>query len=394
MGSGGWMLFLATVLGIYALVGAYLLGRFRRVLLALGVTSPLPMDLAMALVCAYPAGRLLERLLPGTFSAGLILLGSVALAFGLHALPVVLVLHVLSGANRFVPLLPAWVKLRPERAALHALLLTLFLAGGATLGGALAARMPVVRLQSLDLAETSPARTLRVAAATDLHAGTLVGPGRIRDLGRRLEALKPDLILLGGDLLDEDIPSLSPERETEFREAFRSLRAPLGTWAVLGNHEIYQGAKRSAAFLESAGIRVLVDRWAQPDPGLVLAGRMDRAGLRFALPRLPLDRILEGAPDLPVLLLDHTPTASALEEAAARKVALVLSGHTHYGQLFPFQWVVARLFPLPRGTRRMGPTTAVVSPGYGTWGPPVRTSCFPEILLLEVRLPALPPPSP
>ena len=390
MERGNWMLFLALVLGTYALVGGYLLRRLRAALETLGVTSPLPMDLGMALVCAYPAGRILEHLYPGGFSTLLILLGSFSLAFGIHALPPTLVLHLLERLNRVFPLMPRWVHRDPPRAALHGLLLVLLVAGGATLGGALAARSPVVRPHVLDLSGGAPSRGLRVAAATDLHAGTLMGADRIRDLGRRMEALKPDLILLGGDLLDEDVPTLG---EGGLREAFRSLRAPLGVWAVLGNHEVYHGAEASRAFLESAGVRVLTDRWVPLEVGAVLAGRMDRAGPRFGLPRAPLSRVLEGAPDLPVLLLDHTPTAGAVEEARAAGVALLLSGHTHNGQLFPFQWVVSRLFPLARGVRRFGGTTAVVSLGYGTWGPPVRTTGFPELLLLELRLP-LPTPTP
>lgn len=130
MERGNWMLFLALVLGTYALVGGYLLRRLRAALETLGVTSPLPMDLGMALVCAYPAGRILEHLYPGGFSTLLILLGSFSLAFGIHALPPTLVLHLLERLNRVFPLMPRWVHRDPPRAALHGLLLCSWWRGG------------------------------------------------------------------------------------------------------------------------------------------------------------------------------------------------------------------------------------------------------------------------
>ncbi len=219
---------------------------------------------------------------------------------------------------------------------------------------------------------------LRVLFISDVHAGPFVSATALRETFLRLLALKPDLVLLGGDL--------TTARNSEFvshREAFAVLDAPLGTFAVLGNHDHYAGqAARLRDLIEAAGIRVLHNRSVELGRG---AGRLTLAGVDDLLLGEPdLDAALAGA-TRPVLLLSHNP--DLFFDAARRGVALMLAGHTHGGQIrfpgFPV-WVRQSRFRLDEGRYRSGTTELVVSRGLGAVGLPWRVACSPEAVLLRL----------
>jgi predicted MPP superfamily phosphohydrolase len=222
---------------------------------------------------------------------------------------------------------------------------------------------------------------LRILLVTDVHAGPFLPAPVLERTFERLLALRPDLVLLGGDL--------ATSRVEEIREsagAFRRLAAPLGVFAVLGNHDYYTGdAPAVRRLLEECGLRFLHNDAVEIRRGgdsLLLAGIDD------LLQGAPcLDRALERhLPDRPTLLLSHNP--DILPEAARRGVSLVLSGHTHGGQVrVPGLPVLVRQsrLRLDEGRFRAGETEMVVSRGLGAVGIPLRLACPPEAVLLTLR---------
>ncbi len=220
---------------------------------------------------------------------------------------------------------------------------------------------------------------LRVLFVSDVHAGPFVSPSVLRETFVRLLAVDPDLVLLGGDL--------TTARVSEFvshRDAFRALQAPLGVHAVLGNHDHYSGeAERLRTLIEESGIRVLHNRSVELRRGsckLTLAG---------------VDDLILGRPDLvsalgsaswPVVLVSHNP--DLFFDAARSGVALMLSGHTHGGQLrIPGLPVLVRQsrFRLDEGRFKTGRTELLVNRGLGAVGIPWRTACSPEAVLIRLR---------
>jgi len=194
-----------------------------------------------------------------------------------------------------------------------------------------------------------------------------------------LTALEPDLILLGGDL----VTSCVHEFESQ-REAFGELRAPLGIFAVLGNHDHYSAEpQRMRESLTQAGIEVLHNRRVTLRRG---AGHLDLAGVDDLLLGQPdLDAALEGGKG-PVMLLSHNP--DLFFEAARRGVELTLSGHTHAGQVrIPGLPVLVRQsrYRLDEGRYRTDASELIVSRGLGTVGVPFRLACAPEALLIRLR---------
>ncbi len=257
----------------------------------------------------------------------------------------------------------------------------LLLAGIALVQGL---RPPAVRDHDIVLPGLPRERDgLTLVVASDLHLGTLIGQRWLVARIAQIEALRPDAVVLVGDLVDSDL-----DGALSLQSSLATLRAPLGVWAVLGNHDVYAGTPRVVAFAEGAGVQVLRNRAAQLAPGLTLAGIEDPATLR----RGDLaDRRLETALANPragaTILLAHTPESAAAEAAAAAGVGLMLSGHTHGGQIWPFGYLVERRHPLFVGRYMVGTMTVLVCRGTGTWGPRMRLWQRGEILRIRLRAP-------
>jgi hypothetical protein len=249
-------------------------------------------------------------------------------------------------------------------------------------------RGPVVSEHEAHLAGLPVERDGTVLVAiSDLHLGSLLGE---RWLDRRLAQLEPleaDLIAVVGDLVDGNA-----SRVERLLPRLRRLRAPLGVWAVPGNHEHYAGLERCTSLLEEAGYTVLRGRWAEVTPGLVIAGADDLTAVRQLAPRGTssgpllsgaLDDALAGRPPGATVLLSHTPWL--VDRAAMNGVGLMLSGHTHDGQIWPFGALVRLQYPYLAGSFTVGGMRLIVGRGTGTWGPPLRLWRRSEILRITLR---------
>jgi predicted MPP superfamily phosphohydrolase len=218
-----------------------------------------------------------------------------------------------------------------------------------------------------------------IVGLSDLHLGAVLGEAWLRARVAQVEALHPDAVVLLGDITEghgAPSPALLP--------VMRTLRAPLGVWAVLGNHDAHGGGVAGASLLEQAGFHVLHDRWAEPRPGLIFAGVDDLTARRRA-GRMgdAVADALRGRPVGATVLLSHTPWQA--EQASQAGVGLMLSGHTHDGQLWPFRYLELWLYPLMSGRYEVGGMSAIVCRGTGTWGPRMRLWLPAEILRITLR---------
>ena len=228
-------------------------------------------------------------------------------------------------------------------------------------------------------------KPLKLGVITDMHLGRLLTAGR---LGRAVELLapeQPDAILYVGDIIDDHI-----KLDAEATAAALAVAQPrLGHWAVPGNHEYISGSiDKSLDFLRAVGMHVLRDQWAVVDNSFVLAGRDDLSKPGFTgIQRGSMEEILTDLPEqyrsLPLVVMDHQP--AALDEARNAGTALMLSGHTHNGQLWPFNFVTELRYENPLGLLTKGDFHSIVSAGTGTWGPPLRTTGRAEVLLVTVH---------
>jgi hypothetical protein len=217
-------------------------------------------------------------------------------------------------------------------------------------------------------------------AMSDLHIGSLLDKKWLAARIAQVQAQQPDLVVLLGDLFEGHG---QPPRE--LISDLGRLSASLGVWAVPGNHEFYGTRNKSLSLIQEAGIQLLRNRWAEVRPGFVLAGVEDlTVHRRFGWDGNPMEQALSDRPSGTTVFLSHTPWQA--EKAANAGVGLMLSGHTHGGQIWPFSYLVRLKYPLIGGRYKVNDMTIIVSRGTGTWGPRMRLWKPGEILRVTLHV--------
>jgi predicted MPP superfamily phosphohydrolase len=263
-------------------------------------------------------------------------------------------------------------------------------AAGAVAGVLLAAfalfqgmRAPVIVDQEVVMQDLPKALDGTVlVAVSDIHLGAQRRSEWLAARVKQINALQPAAVLLLGDQVEDN-----PVGEPQLATTLRGLRPPWGVWAVTGNHEFYGDAETTVREFEEGGVRWLRDRQVQLAPGLVLAGIED-IGRRMRNERDYADglaRTIPAATGVATILMSHIPAAGIIEEARARGVDLMLSGHTHGGQIWPFNYAVQRRFAKYAGAYEVGGMLLYVTRGAGSWGPRMRLWQPGEIIRLTLR---------
>ncbi len=365
--------FFIVILLVWTAMHGYVFWRLASVpLVADHVPRPLLFALAGFLWISYVAARFLDRAQLEVIGRPMEWLG----AFWLGALFLIFVCFlaadIVSGFGYLLPqLVPA---LRTWALAVAVVLFAIALAQGL--------RGPVVRSYEVNMPGLPAEQDgTVVAVVSDTHLGNMIGERWLEARLAQLEALKPDLVIMAGDIVEGDTA-----REAKMLPVLRRFSAPLGVWAVTGNHEFYAGLDHSLRLFEAAGWRPLRDRWVEVRPGLVIAGVDDLTARRRYRNEVGVfvDQALAGRPaNAATVFVSHSPLH--IDRVAGNGVGLMISGHTHNGQLWPFTYVVSRVYPLIAGRYDLGTTTAIVCRGTGTWGPRMRLWGRGEILRIVLR---------
>lgn len=376
------IIFLSIVLLIHILVNYYI---FRHTKSVFSFDGWLGLTLKISfffLVLSYPLGRFLERMLPSVGSELIAKIGAFWLGAMLYLVLIFLLLDIaklIYSWTGFPNFLSAKDNLDFRQklvAIVYGLTAIILLLGHVN---ALYPRINSFSIETKKLLNDN--KRLRVGMASDIHLGSIISNGRLERFVNLMNEQKPDIILLAGDIFDED---LGPVIKNDMGYLISKLNAPLGVFAVTGNHEYIGGVEPAVAYLEDHNIKVLRDTTISINGILNLVGREDRqSNVMGSLKRKPLDLIVSGIDSsLFTILMDHQPYN--LNEAVENGIDLQLSGHTHHGQMFPFNFITKSIFEVSRGLRKIDNTFVFVSTGFGTWGPPVRIGNRPEIVVIDV----------
>ena len=259
--------------------------------------------------------------------------------------------------------------------------------GTAGTGAYLANSAPVVRRVPITLAGLDPAlEGLRIVTFSDGHLSALYGGRRFERLVETVNAQRPDVVAIVGDLVDGELGELREEVAP-----LADLISDQGVYFVTGNHEYFVDTTAWLRHLPTLGVQVLRNERVPIVRGgasVDLAGIDDRTAISSGVPGhgADLDAALDGRDDaVPLVLMAHQPVQ--VEQAAAAGVGLQLSGHTHGGQLWPFDYAVRLDQPAVQGLSRVGDTQLYVTTGAGFWGPPMRIGARPEVAVVELRAP-------
>ena len=220
---------------------------------------------------------------------------------------------------------------------------------------------------------------LRIVQISDVHLGLIVRHKRLAKILARVEEARPDILVSTGDLVDGQINDLAG-----LAEMLQDIKPRYGKFAVTGNHEFYAGLQEALAFTERAGFTVLRNKGLPVSDVLNIAGVDDRTRIYWEkVPETPEADMLQSLDTRKfTLLLKHRPE---VDKASLGLFDLQLSGHTHKGQIFPFNIVTLLYFPIHWGCLNpMDHCFLYVSRGSGTWGPPIRFLSPPEVTLIEL----------
>lgn len=220
-------------------------------------------------------------------------------------------------------------------------------------------------------------RELKIVAVSDIHLGQSIIKKDLQRYVSLINAEHPDLVLIGGDLIDRSIEAVMHQN---MDEELRAIKAPMGVYAVLGNHEYFTGnLKAVRQFYQKSNIQLLRDSIVSVGD-LTLIGRDDHSNRE----RTSLEALLKKSnPSHPILLLDHQP--HNLSQTEQSYVDFQFSGHTHEGQIFPGNLIVKRLFELPYGYLQKGNAHIYTSSGLGIWGPQYRIGTRSEYVVIRFR---------
>ncbi|MGD9487261.1 MAG: metallophosphoesterase [Calditrichaceae bacterium] len=382
MKISGFVIFLTIILAIYGSVNFYIFLRGWEALSRYPTFKIYFFIFFWSIAASFIAGRILEKY--GFFAVSKILIhmGSYWLAMMLYLFLILLVIDLVRLINHFIPFFPDYIynnyhsvkQITAVSVVLSALIIVW--------AGHINAVIPGIRTLELKIDKrVENTKNLNIVLASDIHLGTIIGRSEIDNIVAMINKLEPDIVLLPGDIVDEDI---GPVIRQNLGEALNNIRTRYGVFAVTGNHEFIGGVESAHQYLSGHRITMLRDSVARINSGIFIVGREDISVNRFmGKKRKTIEKLLENVDkEYPVILLDHQPFN--LDEAADNGIDLQISGHTHHGQLWPFNFITSKVYEISHGYKKIKHTHFYISSGVGTWGPPVRIGNRPEIVNIKL----------
>jgi predicted MPP superfamily phosphohydrolase len=272
---------------------------------------------------------------------------------------------------------PSSIVLSPLCSALAAALLALVATG---YGFFAARQINVERVQISSQKLNKMSEPFRIVQISDLHLSLFSDETHLKRLVETIESLHPDVVVSTGDLVD-----MREDHLGRFADILNGLKPRFGKFSVTGNHEAYLGLDKGLAATNQAGFTMLSHQGVNvggminivgvDDPAVSYRLKVDGPAERAVLERYPEGEF--------TVLLKHQPVVA---RASVPSFDLQLSGHTHGGQIFPFNWLTKLAYPAKTGLSQVGRETWLyVSRGTGTWGPPIRFLAPPEVTIFELQ---------
>jgi len=272
----------------------------------------------------------------------------------------------------------------PQRVRFYAGFIVILLAVGMVVYGRYNASQIKFVSYDIQTKKSLPAET-KIVLVSDLHLGAVNSEKNLSKIVRGINNLEPDIVCIAGDIFNGNIYAL--RNPSEAIALLKSVTAKYGVYACLGNHDAGKTFKEMTRFLEQSNIKLLNDEHVTIDERLVLTGRVDSRPIgRFdGLERKNFADInIPANTDLPVVVMDHNPSNIG---QYGNGIDLILSGHTHRGQMFPANLVTKAMYVIHYGRYQKDDNSphVIVTSGAGTWGMPMRIGSNNEIVTITLR---------
>lgn len=330
----------------------------------------------LGLALLYPLTNFFLQDQFSALSSHIIVLGSYSAVFFLYLLTVIVLLDVFLLFNKWLKMVhnPLFKSVRQKTKGLWVVVMFPILV---VIGGSI----HFSNIQSTHYQIEVPRRSsqldhLKIAFIADFHLQQRTNINFVERVKEKINTIDPDLMLFGGDILEGDGDE---DKLGKFEDLIRQINNRYGSYGVIGNHEVY-GGDDTEHFFERAGIELIKDSVVVINNSLNLIGRLDQ---HIDDRKSPEELLKQGRDSLPVIMLDHRPTK--ISEVSNTRVDVQLSGHTHNGQLFPFNLITQNIYPLSWGHKKINNSHFFVTSGIRLWGPPVRTTGISEIVVIDVK---------
>jgi uncharacterized protein len=333
--------------------------------------------------CSFIIAKLGEKYIPESVEHFIVIIGDYYMAAMLYLLIILPIIDLIKFAGKRFIFIPRGVKENYILTTYFGVLVLVVLIGLLVYGTWNAKNIRINQYEINVLKKAGNIKKLKIAMFSDSHLGVIVNNSRLEDMVQKINDIKPDLVLMVGDIIDE---KTAPYIRENMGETMRKIRSTYGVYAVTGNHEFYGGdIDKIVKVLEEANIKVLRDACYKIDNSFYIIGREDVSSESYLKQkRKPLSELTVGIDNnLPIILLDHQPRN--LKEAEKAGVDLQLSGHTHRGQMFPNQYFTKMLYEVDYGYRKKESYNIIVSSGIGTWGPPIRVGNSSELVNIIIN---------
>ena len=331
----------------------------------------------------YIISMLLPSFVPSIVGKALNIIGSYWLAVMFYLIIIIPIIDLIKLTNKIFPFIPKNLS-DTSSFPLIVTAVVIILLFSVIIYGTWSGRSVVVTKYNVVINKhTENLQSLKIIMVSDIHLSGIVDNNRLTEMVNRINYLKPDLVLIPGDIIDS---SLEPFISEKMGDNFKRLKSKYGVYACLGNHDGMKSSVEDVVkHFDDAGIKVLRDKAALIDNSFYVIGRDD-----FSLQtstKVKRKDLSDLTKDLDkskaILLMDHQPRN--LSDVEKHGIDLQVSGHTHHGQLFPANIITDRIYELDYGYLKKGNSSIIVSSGYGTWGPPIRLGSRSEIVEIIIK---------
>jgi len=376
-----FIIFFAIVLSVYFLSNFYIYKRGVKSLALSGKKRWIFRILFLLVVLSYPLGRVFEGLNRGGFiNYPLILAGSIWMGMMLYLILFILLIDLLRLLNRLFGIFPAFItkdrKLSSKKAFYTVVTATLVI----TAYGMINAGNPKIFEVDVELKKLNHEKNpFIITQVSDVHFGKLISHESLYKIADEVNSTDADIIVITGDLVDDGSADLD-----ELVKPLSMMNAKHGKYFITGNHDYFGNAEAVNEKVSASGFKVLRNEYEMIDSSIILLG-LDYLYCRKAgTDNRAIPEMLRGAdPDLPVVVLKHVP--DNLDKFTGSGVDLLLSGHTHHGQLFPFSLITDMVYEVSNGLGTYKDIQVYVNRGVGFWGPPMRVGVPSEITKIILK---------
>ncbi len=331
---------------------------------------------------SYVFSRIFATKLPNFVYYFLSFVGSFWFFVLLYAFMFVLLIDILRLLNSFIPFFPVFISKNYLIVKFFLYLLINSIIIFVAIAGYKNRSQIKIKELSISL-NSNLGKEYKIIFFSDLHISVVNNHKFLKSIVEEINKLEPDLILIGGDIVDE-----KPERleRDGLCKPLMGLKSRNGVLAITGNHEYINGRDLIVDYLKKFNINFISDSSVLIDNSFYIIGREDRAIETFMQKkRKPLSEIVANLnTDVPKILMDHQPIN--LNDAVANGIDLQLSGHTHHGQISPLNEITKLVYEVSWGYKQKGRTHIYVSSGIGTWGPPIKIGNDAELILIKLKL--------